>query len=395
MFPRIRHTALFLLLAGAAQAAPLADWASTPVPIKPGDKPDIAAFALPLAQTFDDLGHCVPGLESGEEDGASVSIDSKNGFAVCESGDGHLSEFAYWRRKNGHFLVGMAVTWNDISWEGDEMKNLVHFYDFDPKAAEPALKPEESLTRAINAFHDKDYFIHLPRSGTHLVLQQFEGAGGATHYLAWDGERFADTPLTSLPQAEKPAAKAADKGKKEAKKAAPAKAKADDKGKAKEKPRDKPEAVYAIGQAYRAGKQLAEQDATRLFLDVRNVWHSSPETTRKIEYLFAEASRSPYLIYVHHEGMGTLSYEEYLADKDGELLFWFQKLEDESGKWEYRLYFDGGKVVYHDIRKDGDKPQAGTSLPKKHPFGAGEGNLSMQRSFQALMTAFAAQMPTH
>ncbi|MDO4777737.1 MAG: hypothetical protein Q4A06_09870 [Cardiobacteriaceae bacterium] len=393
MFPRFRHTALFLLLAGTAQAASLADWASTPVPIKPGDKPDIVTFALPLAQAFDDLAHCLPGLEGGEGEEANVHIDSKNGFAICESGSGHLSEFAYWKRNNGHYLVGMAVTWNDISWEGDEMKNLVHFYDFDPKAAEPVLKPEESMSRTINAFRNEDYFIHLPRSGTHLVLQQFEGAGGATHYLAWDGERFADTPVTSLPQAEKPAAKAADKGKPDVKKTAPAKA--DDKGKTKDKPRDKPEAVYAIGQAYRAGKQLAEQDATRMFLDIRNVWHTSPETTRKIEYLFAEEAHSPYLIYVHHEGMGTLSYEEYLADKDGGLLFWFQKLEDDTGKWEYRLYFDGDKVVYHDIRKDGGKPQTGTGLPKKHRFGAGEGKLSMQRSFQALMTAFAAQMPTN
>ena len=359
MFPRIRHTALFLLLAGSAQAASLADWAGTSVPVKPGDKPDILAFALPLAQTFDELGHCVSGLEvRGEAAGdvVVVDVDSKNGFARCENTeDGHLSEFAYWKRTNGHYLVGMAVTWNDVSWEGDEMKNLVHFYDFDPKAAEPALKPEESVSRAISAFRDKDYFIHLPQSGTYLVLQQLEGAGGATHYLAWDGERFADTPLTSLPKAEKPAAKPADKGNKDAKKAAPAKADDKGKGKAKEKPRDKPEKVYAIGQAYRDGKQLAEKDATRFFLDMRNVWQSSPETTRKIEYLFAEDAHAPYLIYVHHEAMGMLSYEEYLADKDGGLLFWFQKLEDESGKWEYRIYFDGGKVVYHDIRKDGDK----------------------------------------
>ena len=375
----------FIMMSAAASAATLNNWEDAFLPLQDeAAEPGIIPFATTIARFYDETAPCAEGIARRGASGGQVvvQVEEKKGYVRCEdSASGHESEYAYWKREDGHYLAAVAVMANG---NGDEKQSRIYFYDINPDNNPLILIPNSGLSKRINAFRAQDYIIRLPSGGKDLLLKQPEGAGGATHYLQWTGNGFAATVSTTPPAAaSKTAAKDKNSGKDKDKA----------QGDAQASKSSKPPEVVAIGRAYRAAKQLADSDATRLYMDIRHAWANRPESMQNIEYLFSEG-QPPYLIYVHDMDGEKVSYEEFLFDVGGgqpALLFWFQKLETEKHTWEYRLYFDHGKVIFHDVRENGGKPKIGAGLPAKHGFGKQEGKLAMQQAAQNYLALFGLQ----
>lgn len=370
---------------GGANELHIENWADTPLPVASEGEADIADFAATLSQAFAENKHCAAAFaryqgagEASNIDGNNILINQKSAYARCENeANAYLGEYTYWKRNNGHYLLAMAVSWNDITWEGDTLHHSVHFYDIDPKAKPPVLTPERALSDNIQAFHHQGYTIKLPQSGTALILQRM--GESEKSYLNWDGENFARQPgkQANISQATAGGGKS--------------KQAASNKPAAAQKT-DKPPAVADIAKLFRDAKEKVAKSRSNTSVHIKRTMadiarNTPPDSvTKTIEYLFSATDGSLRLIYVTTQSDEMHSYEEFLVgdtegDKVPELRFWFQKISGEGNAEENRLYFENGDIVYYDIRIEGQARQSGTKMPPDTNFNSFH-EFQMKKNFE-------------
>ena len=107
----------------------------------------------------------MPGKYSYQEKHYLIEDDPVNGYIQCDMGwqGDYMTEMCYWRRPNGHQLVGVLM---QLGHEGEQCDAVLLFYDFDPKTQlmSPDLAIYESVM-AIVGKHTGNVFFSLPKEG--------------------------------------------------------------------------------------------------------------------------------------------------------------------------------------------------------------------------------------
>ena len=107
----------------------------------------------------------MPGKYSYQEKHYLIEDEPRNGYIKCDMGGqfDYMTEMCYWRRPNGHQLVGVLM---QLGHEGEQCDAVLLFYDFDPKTQlmSPDLAIYESVM-AIVGKHTGNVFFSLPKEG--------------------------------------------------------------------------------------------------------------------------------------------------------------------------------------------------------------------------------------
>lgn len=106
-----------------------------------------------------------PGDYSWEEKHYYSEDLPRNGYIKCDMGGqfDYLTEMCYWRRPNGHQLVGVLM---QIGYEGEKCDAVILFYDFDPKTQvmSPDTTIHQTAMKIVNN-HPGSLFFELPKEG--------------------------------------------------------------------------------------------------------------------------------------------------------------------------------------------------------------------------------------
>lgn len=106
-----------------------------------------------------------PGDYSWEEKHYYSEDLPRNGYIKCDMGGqfDYLTEMCYWRRPNGHQLVGVLM---QIGYEGEKCNAVILFYDFDPKTQvmSPDTTIHQTVMKIVNN-HPGSLFFELPKEG--------------------------------------------------------------------------------------------------------------------------------------------------------------------------------------------------------------------------------------
>ena len=104
----------------------------------------------------------------------------------------------YWRRPNGHQLVGVLM---QIGHEGEECDALILFYDFDPKTQvmSPDTTIHQTVMKIVNN-HTGSLFFELPKEGKDIdvtaVRWTMEDDFVYDHFLLkWNGNSFDEAKI--------------------------------------------------------------------------------------------------------------------------------------------------------------------------------------------------------
>lgn len=105
-----------------------------------------------------------PGDYSWEEKHYFVEDAPRNGFIKCDMGwqCDYTTEMCYWRRTNGHSLVGVLLQVGHEG-EGSETDYALLFYDYDPSSR--IMKPDMTIYRAVKELvrrHSGNLSFRLP-----------------------------------------------------------------------------------------------------------------------------------------------------------------------------------------------------------------------------------------
>ena len=129
-----------------------------------------------------------------------IEDDPINGYIQSDMGwqGDYMTEICYWRRPNGHQLVGILM---QMGHEGERSDAVLLFYDFDPKTQlmSPDLAIYESVM-AIVGKHTGDVFFSLPKEGKDIdVMTVFWSEIDDFVYdgflLKWTGNSFVEAEL--------------------------------------------------------------------------------------------------------------------------------------------------------------------------------------------------------
>lgn len=136
-----------------------------------------------------------PGNYTWEEKGYYSVEDIRNGYVKCDMGGqfDHMTEICYWKRKNGHALVGILM---QMGREGERADNALLFYDYDPKTR--MLKPDVKVWNTVCQYigsHEGSCFAYLPKEGKNIdftmVTWTMENDFEYDDYtLKWTGDSF-------------------------------------------------------------------------------------------------------------------------------------------------------------------------------------------------------------
>ena len=124
----------------------------------------------------------------------------RNGYIKCDMGGqfDYLTEMCYWRRPNGHQLVGVLM---QIGHEGEECDALILFYDFDPKTQ--VMSPDTTIHQTVMQIvnnHSGSLFFELPKEGKDIdvmaVRWTMEDDFIYDHFLLkWNGNSFDEAKI--------------------------------------------------------------------------------------------------------------------------------------------------------------------------------------------------------
>lgn len=111
-----------------------------------------------------------PGDYSYEEKHYYTTDDPRNGYIKCDVGGqfDYMTEICYWRRSNGHLLVGVLM---QVGHEGEECDAVLLFYDFDPKTQ--LMSPDTALYQTVMDIvskHIGSLFFYLPQEGKDISV---------------------------------------------------------------------------------------------------------------------------------------------------------------------------------------------------------------------------------
>lgn len=136
-----------------------------------------------------------PGKYTWEDKGYYCGEDVRNGYIKADAGGqgDYKTEICYWKRKNGHALVGVLML---KSYEGEQARYALLFYDYDPKTR--MMTPDLTVWQQVNGFLQGlrgSCFIDMPLQGKDIsvcaVYWDPEEDFIYTDYkLRWDGNGF-------------------------------------------------------------------------------------------------------------------------------------------------------------------------------------------------------------
>ena len=108
-----------------------------------------------------------------------VEEDSRNGYLKVDLTYqmDYMTEFCYWRRPNGHSLVGIVLR---VGYEGERAEGLCLFYDYNPTTGilTPDLKVKRAVDQVIARHPGNSVYVFLPQQGKDISI----------HFVHWDPE---------------------------------------------------------------------------------------------------------------------------------------------------------------------------------------------------------------
>ena len=113
-----------------------------------------------------------PGNYSWEEKHYLTEDDPHNGFIMCDMGwqFDYMTEMCYWRRPNGHQLVGVLM---QVGQEGEQFDAVLLFYDYDPKTQ--LMSPDIDIYQSVMDIVDRHYgelFFSLPQENKDIWVSE-------------------------------------------------------------------------------------------------------------------------------------------------------------------------------------------------------------------------------
>ena len=111
-----------------------------------------------------------PGEYSWEEKHYYTEDHPRNGYIKCDMGGqfDYMTEMCYWRRPNGHMLVGVLM---QVGHEGEVCDAVLLFYDFDPKTQ--LMTPDTKIYNScltITSKHKGSRWFELPIEGKDISV---------------------------------------------------------------------------------------------------------------------------------------------------------------------------------------------------------------------------------
>ena len=111
-----------------------------------------------------------PGDYTWEEKHYNTVDDPRHGYIKCDIGGqfDYMTEMCYWRRSNGHQLVGVLM---QVGHEGEKCDAVILFYDFDPKTQR--MTPDTEVYQTVMDIlskHKGSLFFRLPQEGKDIEV---------------------------------------------------------------------------------------------------------------------------------------------------------------------------------------------------------------------------------
>ena len=130
--------------------------------------------------------------------GPFINVNDKNGYARCIVEDRYYltTEMCFWRRANGHSLVGVYLR---KAHESNHAQYAYAFYDYDPSSAmmTPDMEVNDLVETTIKRFLTDDVTIELPQEGKDLSLsfitykdREADDYDAQVKTLKWTGNGF-------------------------------------------------------------------------------------------------------------------------------------------------------------------------------------------------------------
>lgn len=123
-----------------------------------------------------------------------------NGYIMCDMGGqfDYKTEMCYWRRPNGHQLVGVLM---QVGHEGEVCDAVLLFYDFDPKTL--LMTPDTKIYNscvAITSKHKGSPWFELPKEGKDITVTAVRWTPEDDFVydgfiLKWTGSSFVEAEL--------------------------------------------------------------------------------------------------------------------------------------------------------------------------------------------------------
>lgn len=138
-----------------------------------------------------------PGSYSFEEKHYATEDDPRHGFIKCDMGYqfDYLTALCYWRRPNGHQLVGVLM---QVGHEGEKFDAVLLFYDFDPQTQ--LMSPDRSIYESVMTIvgkHKGDLYYRLPQEGKDISAStvywtETDDFVYDSFWLKWTGNGFVE-----------------------------------------------------------------------------------------------------------------------------------------------------------------------------------------------------------
>ena len=141
-----------------------------------------------------------PGNYTLEEKHYLTEDEPRNGYIKCDMAwqFDYMTEMCYWRRPNGHQLVGVLM---QVGHEGEQCDAVLLFYDFDPKTQlmSPDLAIYESVMTIVGK-HTGNVFFNLPKEGKDIDVMtvywsEIDDFVYDGFLLKWTGNSFVEAEL--------------------------------------------------------------------------------------------------------------------------------------------------------------------------------------------------------
>ena len=138
-----------------------------------------------------------PGNYTYEEKNYHTEDDPRHGFIKCDMGFqfDYKTEMCYWRRPNGHFLVGVLM---QVAHEGEKCDAVLLFYDFDPQTQ--LMTPDLAIYQTVKDIvskHVGNLYYRLPQEGKDIhssavYWSETDDFVYDDFWLKWTGNSFVE-----------------------------------------------------------------------------------------------------------------------------------------------------------------------------------------------------------
>ena len=138
-----------------------------------------------------------PGNYTYEEKHYVTEDDPRHGYIKCDMGFqfDYKTELCYWRRPNGHLLVGILM---QVGHEGERSDAVLLFYDFDSQTQ--LMTPDMAIYQSVMNMvgkHTGDLYFRLPQEGKDIQASavhwtETDDFVYDDFWLKWTGNAFVE-----------------------------------------------------------------------------------------------------------------------------------------------------------------------------------------------------------